>query len=204
MWQIKLYGDSLLRNNPDGDCYWVGGRSNISNIHRITFCLLACASFVDSLACFVSFPGQSRRQASYAGHMLQWPTRARPHALKAHDMGFLRTYGKLNKWLNDVKGVMGLSKMTSNFKVQDAQIQFSFHWVWVCLYRVVSWLISDWWKVLIVPPSTTTYQNLTQTPWRWELNAEVPSKELCSEFSLPSKRRILYSLSTSPKRRNKM
>ena len=111
VWQIKLYGDSLLCNNPDGDCYWVGGRSNISNIHRITFCLLACASFVDSLACFVFFPGQSRRQASYAGHMLQWPTRARPHALKAHDMGFLKTYGKLNKWLNDVKGVMGLSKM---------------------------------------------------------------------------------------------
>ena len=127
---------------------------------------------------------------------------------KAHDMGFLRTCGKLNKWLNDVKGVMGLSKMCWVHIQFWGPVRidpfFFWRWVWVGPYRLVPWWISDWWKVLIVPPSTTTYQDLTQTPSRWELNGEVPSKELCSEVSLPSKRRILYSLSTSPKRRNKM
>ena len=79
-----------------------------------------------------------------------------PMLSKAHDMGFLRTYGKLNKWLNDVKGVMGTRCVgyTSNFEVLYAQVHFSVRWVWVCPYRVVSWLISDWWKVLIVPPVT--------------------------------------------------
>ena len=46
---------------------------------------------------------------------------------KAHDMGFLRTYEKLNTCLNDVKRVMGRRCVwyTSNFEVQYAQIQFS-------------------------------------------------------------------------------
>ena len=43
---------------------------------------------------------------------------------------------------------------TSNFEVQYEQIHFSVRWVWVCPYRVVSCLISDRWKVLIVPPVT--------------------------------------------------
>ena len=104
---------------------------------------------------------------------------------KAQDMGFLRTYGKLNKWLNDVKGVMGLSKMCW------VHIQF---WGPVCTDPIFvslslgmplscSFMVN--FRLVKGLDSATSYQNLTQTPWRLELNGEVPSKELCSEFSLP-------------------
>ena len=81
--------------------------------------------------------------------------RLKPCSQKAHGMGFLRTCRKFNKWLNDVKGVMGTRCVVVHIQFWGpVRIDpfFFWRWVWVCPYRVVSWLISDWWKVLIVPP----------------------------------------------------
>ena len=129
-------------------------------------------------------------------------TKTPPHALK---MGFLRTYKKLNKWLNDVKGVMGTRCVgyTSNFEVQYAQIHVPVPWVWVCPYRLVLWFFAEWWKVLIVPPvtkiwdehhedwsSTVKYlrgncvlsSHYHQSDWFCTVSARVPSATIKCSF----------------------
>ena len=128
-------------------------------------------------------------------------TKAPPHALK---MGFLRTYRKLNKWLNDVKGVMGTRCVgyTSNFEVHYAQIHVPVPWVWVCPYRLVLWFFAEWWKVFIVPPVTKIWdehhEDRSSTVKYLRRNCVVSSHYRQSDwFSRGSAR-------TSPKRRNKM
>ena len=105
---LKLYGDSLLCNNPEGDCYWVGTYQISTELH---FAYLLVLHLLIHWPFLFFFQGKVEDRHHTPDTCSSGPQESGPMLSKAHDMGFLRTYGKLNKWLNDVKGVMGLSKM---------------------------------------------------------------------------------------------